>query len=154
MTSCSSSTGCVDSSSDRPRWPNGHMVESLSLSESKLSNRPAQRLGFTHLREHAGQDLSGLGMSSCNPNSTLSHCDPVTRNPLWMQTLHAMALEARSAVGICLKLSLQSLRLEREREREIQPYVHSANVAYEDKSLLESVYMSLCRDMELLEQEQ
>ena len=27
---------------------------------------------------------------------------------------------------------------EREREREIQPYVHSANVAYEDKSLFMS----------------
>ena len=30
------------------------------------------------------------------------------------------------------------LRREREREREIQPYVHSANVAYEDKSLFMS----------------
>ena len=28
--------------------------------------------------------------------------------------------------------------LKREREREIQPYVHSANVAYEDKSLFMS----------------
>ena len=36
------------------------------------------------------------------------------------------------------KIVSQDARLERERERKIQSYVHSASVAYEDKSLFMS----------------